>query len=697
MSIHRTIDELAREAAAVTREVAERRAVPPADLDGFAAQLRPRRTLRVAAVVAAICLAVVAAGTLANELRDGPSVPVISDADDRQDVEDDGQVLEDVAPPPAVVRNGGWEWDWALSRVTDPDVFAGPGPARVSGIAIPTERVVVAVGVSPSLSSSGQLRPGVWVSRDAGASWSAVDPEAIGLPDGSAPDASVVMHDVAAAGARLVAVGDEAGNAGERGVVWVSDDGGDTWQVVHRTGEGAPGRLVAVTTTWIRVPEPGGSSSQAAGFVAVGSHAPEAGARSTAAVWTSPDGEDWSQPQLLPDAPPGVTPSSIAADKWSRSIVVVGVRDPDAGRARDGETRAWVSVDHGASWRAEPIADDVDLTAVAHMGSPGWLAVGATRASASGGEDRDGVVYTSGDGADWEPAADPLGELAGPGAQVLHAATYGEGFDPYVVVGVDDGRPAIWVSPDLDIWRRLPSEELFPAGTPTGITAVGYWGRIIAIGELARAGATELAVWRSVSKESVEGSTGAVVAELADAPPPIELAHDAIWTSPPEVPERRPPASSPLPRSAGTIRRYPRGTTHPGRSRRSRWRGRRAARCVSASARAATTASRGRSSGSVTGRSPREAACSRWGHPRRSAPLRPTSSCDPAAGPGTCCSAGTERCRGTSTSSGAGCQPEECARSSSSTATKQAPSSEPRAATGRGEVPTPTPAITAQS
>jgi hypothetical protein len=535
MSIHRTIDELAREAAAVTREVAERRAVPPADLDGFAAQLRPRRTLRVAAVVAAICLAVVAAGTLANELRDGPSVPVISDADDRQDVEDDGQVLEDVAPPPAVVRNGGWEWDWALSRVTDPDVFAGPGPARVSGIAIPTERVVVAVGVSPSLSSSGQPRPGVWVSRDAGASWSAIAPEAIELPDGSAPDASVVMHDVAAAGARLIAVGDEAGESGERGVVWASDDGGDTWQVVHRTGEGAPGRLVAVTTTWIRVPEPGGSSSQAAGFVAVGSHAPEAGARSTAAAWTSPDGDDWSQPQLLPDAPPGVTPSSIAADEWSRSIVVVGVRDPGAGRARDGETRAWVSVDHGASWRAEPLADDVDLTAVAHVGSHGWLAVGATRASASGGEDRDGVVYTSGDGAHWEPAADPLDELAGPGAQVLHAATYGEGFDPYVVVGVDDGRPAIWVSPDLDSWRRLPSEELFPAGTPTGITAVGYWGRIIAIGELPRAGVTELAVWRSVSKESVEGSTGAAVAELSDAPPPIELAHDAIWTSPPEV------------------------------------------------------------------------------------------------------------------------------------------------------------------
>jgi hypothetical protein len=534
MSIHRTIDELAREAAAVTREVAGRRAVPPADLDGFAAQLRPRRTLRVAAVVAAISLAVVAAGTLTNELRDGPSVPVISDTDDRQDVED-GQVLEDDGPPPAVVRNGGWEWDWALSRVTDPDVFAGPGPARVSGIAIPTERVVVAVGVSPSLSPSGQPRPGVWVSRDTGASWSVVAPEAIGLPDASAPDASVVMNDVAAAGARLVAVGAEAGDAGEHGVVWVSDDAGDTWQVVHRTGEGTSGSLVAVATTWIQVSEPGGSSSQAAGFVAVGSHAPEPGARSTAAVWTSPDGEDWSQPRLLPDAPPGVTPSSIAADEWSRSLVVIGVRDPEAGRALDGETRAWVSADHGASWRAEPIDADVDLTAVAHVGSHGWLAVGATRASATGGEDRDGVVYTSGDGADWGPAADPLGELAGPGAQVLHAATYGEGFDPYVVVGVDDGRPAIWVSPDLDIWRRLPSEELLPAGTPAGITAVGYWGRIIAIGELPRAGATELAVWRSVSKGSVEGSTGAVVAELADAPPPIELGHDAIWTSPPEV------------------------------------------------------------------------------------------------------------------------------------------------------------------
>jgi hypothetical protein len=170
---------------------------------------------------------------------------------------------------------------------------------------------------------------------------------------------------------------------------------------------------------------------------------------------------------------------------------------------------------------------------VVHVGSRGWLALGATRPSASGGDDRDGVVYTSGDGTDWEPAADPLGELAGPGAQVLHAGTYGEGFDPFVVVGVDDGRPAMWVSPDLDIWRRLPSEELLPAGTPTGITAVGYWGRIIAIGELPPSWVTELAAWRSVFKESVEGATGAVVGELADEPAPLELAHDAVWTSPP--------------------------------------------------------------------------------------------------------------------------------------------------------------------
>ena len=333
--------------------------------------------------------------------------------------------------------------------------------------------------------------------------------------------------------ANLASVGAQVDEAGERGVVWVSDDDGDTWQVVHRTSESASAKLVAVETSG----DPGRPAAEAAGFIAVGSYATGTDTQAlTAAVWISQDGTDWSRPQLLPDAPPGVTPSDIAADRWPRSsrLVVVGGRDTGDDQAQDGETRAWISVDHGASWRAEPVGDDVDLTAVVYV-DDGWLAVGATRTSATDGGDRDAVVYTSRDGADWERAADPLGALAGSGAQVPHAVTYGEGFDPYVVVGVDDGRPAIWVSPDLDVWRRLQSEELLPVGTRSGITAVGYWGRIIAIGELSGAGVTELAVWRSVSKESPGGNTNGVIAELSDEPPPIELADDAVWTSPPGV------------------------------------------------------------------------------------------------------------------------------------------------------------------
>jgi hypothetical protein len=528
MSSHRSIDELARQAAVVTREAAERRAVPSADVEELAARLRPRRTLRVAAVAFAVSLGAVTVGILTNE-RLEPDVPVILDADDRE-------VVEEATPAPAAIRDGDWEWDWALSLVTAPGVFAGPGPVRVSGIAIPSERLVVAVGVSPSLSPSGQPRPGVWVSRDAGASWRAVAPEAIDLPDDRA-GTSVVMNDIAASGARLVAVGTEADESGERGVVWVSDDDGDTWQLVHRTSASASAKLVAVETTGSKTAELGRPTVEAARFVAVGSYATSTDTQApTAAVWTSQDGTDWSQPQLLPETPPGVTPSDLAADRWARStLVIVGGRDAGDGQAREGEPRAWVSVDYGASWRAEPVGDDVDLTAVVDVGDHGWLAVGATRTSATDGGDRDAVVFTSRDGTDWQRATDPLGALAGPGAQVPHAVTYGEGFDPYVVVGVDSGRPAMWVSPDLAVWRRLRSEELLPAGTQTGITAVGYWGRIIAVGELPGTGGRELAVWRSVSKESVEGSSAAVIAELSDQPPPIELADGAIWTSPPGV------------------------------------------------------------------------------------------------------------------------------------------------------------------
>jgi hypothetical protein len=530
MSSHRTIDDLARQAAAVTREATERRAVPSADVEVFAARLRPRKTLRVAAAALATVLGIATVGTLASEVLES-DVPVIADVPDREVVEAPAPAPTPApAPAPAVISDGNWEWDWALSLVTDPEMFAGPGPARASGIAIPREGLVVAVGVDPSL--SGQPRPGVWVSRDAGASWRAVALEAIELPEGHA-DTSVVMNDIVASGPRLVAVGTQADEAGERGVVWVSDDDGDSWQVVYRTSESASAKLVAVETSG----DPGRPAAEAAGFIAVGSYATGTDTQtSTAAVWSSQDGTDWSQPQLLPESPPGVTPSDIAADRWPRSsrLVVVGGRATGDVQARDGETRAWISVDHGASWRAEPVGDDVDLTAVVHV-SDHWLAVGATRTSATDGGDRDAVVYTSRDGADWERAADPLGALTGSGAQVPHAVTYGEGFDPYVVVGVDDGRPAIWVSPDRDLWRRLQSEELLPAGTRSGITAVGYWGRIIAIGELSGASVTELAVWRSVSKESAGGNTGGVIAELFDEPPPIELADDAVWTSPPGV------------------------------------------------------------------------------------------------------------------------------------------------------------------
>jgi hypothetical protein len=274
-----------------------------------------------------------------------------------------------------------------------------------------------------------------------------------------------------------------------------------------------------------------------AGFVAVGSYATSTDTQaSSAAVWTSQDGTDWSQPQLLPDSPPGVTPTAIAADRWPRSsrFVVVGGRDTGDDQAQDGEARVWISVDNGASWRAEPVGDDVDLSAVVYV-DDGWLAVGATRTRATDGGDRDAMVYTSRDGADRQRAPDPLGALAGPGAQLPHAVTYGEGFDPYVVVGVDDGRPAIWVSPDLEVWRRIQSEELLPAGTRAGITAVGYGSRIIAIGELSGAKVTELAIWRSVSKASAGGNTGGVIAELSDQPPPIELSHDELWTSSPGV------------------------------------------------------------------------------------------------------------------------------------------------------------------
>jgi hypothetical protein len=238
--------------------------------------------------------------------------------------------------------------------------------------------VVVVVGANNSISSAPQaISAGFPPARVATAFFG-----------GGAGGSPVQLSAIAAAGSTQVA----AGSAGGRLALWVSEDGGSTWQrgVVPSTGDASPG---SGQLAWV--------AHGASGWVAVGEATTGAGA-ATPVVLGSQDGRTWTAA-----AGPG---TFAGTDAGATRVVTAAVA---AGRA------GYVIVGHASVG--------------AHTVAAAWYAPGRTG---------------------WRRASDARpGALDGPGNRVMSAVTAtSRGF---AAVGAVGARPAAWLSPVGQTWRLV--------------------------------------------------------------------------------------------------------------------------------------------------------------------------------------------------------------------------------------------------
>lgn len=253
----------------------------------------------------------------------------------------------------------------------------------------------------PGLVAVGS-RLGAWFSSD-GSTWERasvppVPPEVYPGDNGDAPQ--IYLTDVADRGGRLVATGwAMLSDDSEVLVVWTSRDG-RSWTDVNTPADVFPrGSFVFEITAG---PE---------GFVAVGRT--RADRVSTAAIWTSPDGQDW---RLHRPVPEGVVLDSVAA------------------------------------------------------GEAGYVAVGSSTECDQGCASREAVVMTSADGETWirvptgpefqvDQPSDPENAQ---GAAMWDVVAWGSRF---AVLGEYDGEPTVWVT-TAGTPTMPPAMEVTPTPTP---------------------------------------------------------------------------------------------------------------------------------------------------------------------------------------------------------------------------------------
>jgi serine/threonine protein kinase len=174
-----------------------------------------------------------------------------------------------VAEPGGAYRRDIW-WSRNLKSWTEAhDLNETSGPTQV---------LAVAAGPSGFVSAgSADNKPAVWISPD-GRAWTTVN---LQLPGGASAG---VIQQVAVSGSRVVALGQQTTPDGIRPLAERSTDGGLSWQLVPFSAP-APGITFTALT------------SSSGGFTAA-AQVGQAGADLDAAVWTSPDGANWTQAQV---------------------------------------------------------------------------------------------------------------------------------------------------------------------------------------------------------------------------------------------------------------------------------------------------------------------------------------------------------------------------------------------------------------
>jgi hypothetical protein len=286
---------------------------------------------------------------------------------------------------PAIWRRGSGT-SWSLADGTANGVLAGrPGIETMTAVAH-GEAGWLAVG---DVVSGAQQHPVVVTSAD-GATWQAAD----GAPAFGAD--GLYTYGAAAGQGGYVVVGEQVAGNRVIAATWHSAGLG-TW--TRGDNGGLDGRL-----------KPSALFAVTAGpgkFIAVGGHGTDP------AVWTSSDGQQWTEMDL--PLPAGATNAAL------RQVAAQGTRVVATGNAVTGKKTvpfAEVSMDGGTSWQGVTLSSPGTRVVVTALTASGTGFVAAGQAGQSG--DPVAVVWTSADGKNWTaakqvpgPSGDKVREISG--------------------------------------------------------------------------------------------------------------------------------------------------------------------------------------------------------------------------------------------------------------------------------------------
>jgi hypothetical protein len=323
-----------------------------------------------------------------------------------------GSDLDDAA---VWASTDGSEW----SRVPDdPTVFGGDGVQEMN--------MVLAVGDGFLAVGENGDDAGAWTSSD-GEHWARVDSEQLG-EDGDGKQ--VINRAAVVSGDEVIAVGYESfGTGDDPAAVWSSPDGGSTWTRLDTADaftstKGARMRAVAVESDGRVV---------AGGFDGVQ-------VERSAVAWTFTDAEGWSR---TPDDPGGELFGGDGGQEIATIIagpdgyVAVG-EDEGSG---DFDAAVWTSPD-GSEWTKSTSPDLTgagDQRLIHVLGTTsGLMAVGY----ADEGSGQDGAVWISENGTDWTRLDEEA--FGGEGDQIMRGMACMDG--KIVIVGKVSDHAAVWTA-----------------------------------------------------------------------------------------------------------------------------------------------------------------------------------------------------------------------------------------------------------
>ena len=330
------------------------------------------------------------------------------------------------------------------------------------------------------------------------------------------------IADIVVGGPGLVAVGFDLGET-MTGAVWTSTDGVSWSRVPHDDELFGPAetRIYAVTI--------GGP-----GLVAVGEECTEEDVAAfrcwVSAVWTSPDGVEWTR---LPTDDTVFPPESFIADvvTFGDTLVIGGMM---CGEDPGCRPSIWTSLD-GVNWAqawTEVQAGAINDLAV---GSNGLVAVGYR---VEGDSDDRAAIWSSSDGINWqqgpyEPDFFGFGaaEAAERGVTAVSPTSGG-----FVAVGQMDDAPAVWVLEEGSEWSLLTTDpDLFGGSVPTALLATE--GGLLAVGRNVDGAAvwtsSDGSSWNRAASAGGEGISTVVAWGEGFVAGGVADEGAAVWISPP--------------------------------------------------------------------------------------------------------------------------------------------------------------------